>query len=203
MLEEKFPHLAGKVGKIHSKHDTYDTQGRPNDLVKKFYDGKLWILVHCGTIGVGFDHKWASVSCCLCVFRTNSPAEQEWGRIIRKVPGPKPIADNPELDAPNWGVIVTHAALKIKPLFLDFYNGKKADIIIETPTEIKARPVITTNYEAGETMLKLSDTKHLRPGDVLELSILEDRPAPINNDANNGNGNNNLKRQRSNISKPL
>jgi hypothetical protein len=36
-------------------------------------------------LGVGFDHKWISVSCCLCVFKSMSPAEQEWGRALRKV----------------------------------------------------------------------------------------------------------------------
>ena len=176
LLEEKFPHLSGKVGKIHSKKGDYDLEGRPNNIVKRFYSGDLWVLVHCGTIGVGFDHKWASVSCCLCIFKNLSPAEQEWGRIIRKVPGPAPSANFPELDAPNWGVIVTHSALKIKPLFLDFYNGKKSDIIIDTPTDTRTKPVLTDNYSAGEPVLNLTDTKHLRPGDVLELSILEELP---------------------------
>ena len=189
LLEEKFPHLSGRVGKIHSKKGDYDLQGRPNNIVKRFYDGDLWVLVHCGTIGVGFDHKWASVSCCLCIFKTLSPAEQEWGRIIRKVPGPPPIANLPELEVPNWGVIVTHSALKIKPLFLDFYNGKKSDIIIDTPTDTRTKPVLTAFYSAGETILNLTDTKHLRPGDVLELSILEDLSQSIENNKNeNGNG---------------
>ena len=195
LLEERFPHLAGKVGKIHSKHDTYDTEGRASDIIKQFYDGALWVLVHCGTIGVGFDHKWASVSCCLCIFRSLAPAEQEWGRIIRKVPGPKPLANKPELDAANWGVIVTHSALKIQPLFVDFYNGKKADIIIETPTETRNRPVLTNNYQAGETVLNLSDTKHLRPGDVLELSMLVDpvtgKPSLVDTTKNSKDSNNN------------
>ena len=183
LLEEKFPHLSGKVGKIHSKKGDYDLEGRPNNIVKRFYSGDLWVLVHCGTINVGFDHKWASVSCCLCIFKTLSPAEQEWGRIIRKVPGPPPSANFPELDAPNWGVIVTHSALKIKPLFLDFYNGKKSDIIIDTPTDARTKPVLTDDYSAGETVLNLSDTKHLRPGDVLELSILEELPHGSGNSA--------------------
>ncbi|MDJ0534984.1 MAG: DEAD/DEAH box helicase family protein [Xenococcaceae cyanobacterium MO_207.B15] len=189
LLEKRFPFLTNKVGLIHSQHETYDTEGRASDIINKFYNGEFWVLVHCGTLGVGFDHKWASVSCCLCVFRTMSPAEQEWGRIIRRVPGAAPIADKPELDAPNWGVIVTHSALSMKSLFSDFIYGKKADIISEISSPTKTRPILTTTYEAGETLLNLSETQHLRPGDVLELSVLTDPKPNLSNTSNELNGN--------------
>ncbi|NJP22371.1 MAG: DEAD/DEAH box helicase family protein, partial [Hydrococcus sp. CRU_1_1] len=125
LLEENFPVLEGKVGFIHSERDEYDLAGRPGDILKRFYEGEFWVLVHCGMVGVGFDHPWASVSCCLCVLKSLSRAEQEWGRIIRKVPGETP-GHFPILSHPNWGVVVTHEALEIRPLLRNFLKVRKA-----------------------------------------------------------------------------
>ena len=171
VLAENFPQLEGRVGLIHSDHDTYDLAGRPSEILQSFYRGDLWVLVHCGMVGVGFDHPWVSVSCCLCVLKSLSPAEQEWGRAIRRVPG-EPPGDFPQLDHPNWAVVVTHEALGIRPLFEEFLRGKQGDTISDVPSLPKPRPVLTRDYEAGETVLSLSDTSHLKPGDNLQLSLL-------------------------------
>ena len=92
LLEENFPVLQGKVLVIHSEHEQYDLAGRASALLSRFFSGECWVIVHCGMLGVGFDHKWISVSCNLCVLKSMSPAEQEWGRSLRKVPGPAPGA---------------------------------------------------------------------------------------------------------------
>ncbi|EHJ09317.1 DEAD/DEAH box helicase [Crocosphaera watsonii] len=177
LLEENFPGLEGKIGLIHSEKDSYDLAGRASDIINKFYDGELWILVHCGMIGVGFDYKWASVSCCLCVLKSLSPAEQEWGRIIRKVPGDAP-SSFPQLEHPNWGVVVTHESLQIRPLFQEFLQGKESDIIAANPTPSKTKPVLTTGYEAGETVLSVDNTANLQPGDVIKLTAVVEPEIP-------------------------
>ncbi len=169
LLEDNFRSLQGKVGMIHSDHDTYDLAGRPSEILRRFYNGDLWVLVHCGMVGVGFDHPWASVSCCLCILKSLSPAEQEWGRIIRRVPG-EPPGQFPSLEHPNWGVVVTHESLKIRPLFEEFLQGKESDTITEVPPPPRTTPVLNAAYEAGETVLSLSDTSSLKPGDVLQLT---------------------------------
>ena len=128
-------------------------------------------------IGVGFDHKWASVSCCLCVLKSLSPAEQEWGRIIRKVPGDAP-SSFPQLEHPNWGVVVTHESLQIRPLFQEFLQGKESDIIAANPTPSKAKPVLTTGYEAGETVLSVDNTANLQPEDVIKLTAVVEPSIP-------------------------
>ncbi|MDJ0718254.1 MAG: DEAD/DEAH box helicase family protein [Prochloraceae cyanobacterium] len=176
LLEENFPMLAGKVGLIHSEHDSFDTAGRASDIMKRFYRGEYWAIVHCGMLGVGTDHKFTSVSCCLCVFKSLSPAEQEWGRIIRSVPGGAP-GDVPKLDHPNWGVVVTHSSLKIRPLFNLFLEGQKSDNILSVAKSERVKPVLTTDYNAGETVMTLTDTTHIKPGDVIELATIVE-PAP-------------------------
>ena len=80
LLTDNFPMLEGKLLAIHSEHEQYDLAGRASALLEQFYNEGYWVIVHCGMLGVGFDHKWISVSCCLCVFKSMSPAEQEWGR---------------------------------------------------------------------------------------------------------------------------
>ena len=177
LLNDNFPQLQGRVGLIHSERDNYDLAGRPSDILQRFYNGDLWVLVHCGMVGVGFDHKWASVSCCLGIIKSLSPAEQEWGRIIRRVPGAAP-GHFSELEHPNWGVVVTHESLQIRPLFEEFLRGKASDIITDIPTPPRPQPVLTTGYEAGETVLTLSDTNTLQPGDVLQLQATTISPTP-------------------------
>jgi len=170
LLEENFPALQGKVLVIHSQHEQYDLAGRASALLEKFYADEYWVIVHCGMLGIGFDHKWISVSCCLCVLKSMSPAEQEWGRALRKVPG-APASTFPELTHPNWAVVVTHSTLGLRPLFEQFLAGVTADAIKDAPLSKPVRPVLSAAYEAGETVLKLSNTATLKPGDILELSV--------------------------------
>lgn len=168
LLEKNFPLLKGRVGSIHSDREGFDLAGRPGEIIQRFYNGDLWVLVHCGMVGVGFDHPWASVSCCLCVLKSLSPAEQEWGRIVRRVPGESP-GYFPSLEHPNWGVIVTHESLAIRPLFEKFLQGMESDTIKDIHPS-RPNPVLVSEYEAGETILSLSDTSSLRSGDILQLS---------------------------------
>lgn len=180
LLEDNFPMLQGKVLVIHSEHEQYDLAGRASTLLERFYAGEYWVVVHCGLLGVGFDHKWVSVSCCLCILKSMSPAEQEWGRALRKVPGPPP-GQFPELNHPNWAVVVTHSALGLRDLFEKFQQGVTADVIKDAPTQKPTRPILTVAYEAGETVLKLSNTATVKPGDVLELrvpSLVNEMPSP-------------------------
>jgi hypothetical protein len=170
LLEENFPILKGRVGVIHSDHDSYDLAGRPSSILSRFYNGDYWAIVHCGLVGVGFDHKWISVSCCLCILKSMSPAEQEWGRALRRVPGESP-GYFPRLTHPNWGVVVTHSALGLRDLFEKFQQGVTSDVIREEVVRERVRPLLTTEYEAGETILHLSDTSTVNPGDVLQLRV--------------------------------
>ena len=170
LLTDNFPMLEGKVLAIHSEHEQYDLAGRASALLEEFYSDHYWVIVHCGMLGVGFDHKWISVSCCLCVFKSMSPAEQEWGRALRKVPELAP-SKYPELNHPNWAVVVTHSALELRELFEKFLTGTAADVVKSTPTEQPIRPVLTAAYEAGETVLTLSNTLKVKPGDILELRV--------------------------------
>jgi len=170
LLEANFPLLKGRVLAIHSEHEQYDLAGRASVLLEKVFAGEYWAIVHCGMLGVGFDHKFISVSCCLCVLKSMSPAEQEWGRALRKVPGASAEAF-PELTHPNWAVVVTHSALGLRPLFEQFLAGVTADALADAPKDKPIRPVLTSAYEAGETVLKLSYTGALKPGDVLELRV--------------------------------
>jgi len=170
LLEDNFSTLKGRVLVIHSQHDQYDLAGRASELLERFYSGDYIIAVHCGLVGVGFDHKWISVSCCLCVLKSMSPAEQEWGRALRQVPGPPP-GQFPELNHPNWGVVVTHSALGLREMFEKFQQGVSSDVVKDAPVEQQLRPTVADAYEAGETVLRLSDTKNVKPGDVLELRV--------------------------------
>lgn len=170
LLEDNFPALKGRVGVIHSDHDSYDLAGRPSSILSRFYNDDYWVIVHCGLVGVGFDHKWISVSCCLCVLKSMSPAEQEWGRALRRVPG-NPPGYFPQLNHPNWGVVVTHSSLKLRELFEKFQQGVASDVIREDVVRERVRPLLTTEYEAGETILSLSDTSTVKPGDVLQLRV--------------------------------
>src|SRR4028118_1477344 len=170
LLEENFPILKGRVGVIHSEHDSYDLAGRPSSILSRFYNGGCWVVVHGGLVGVGFDHSWISVSCCLCILKSMSPAEQEWGRALRRVPG-EPPGYFPQLNHSNWGVVVTHSALGLRELFEKFQQGVTSDVIREEVVRERVRPLLTTEYEAGETILNLSDTSTVKPGDMLQVRV--------------------------------
>lgn len=170
LLENNFPMLQGKVLAIHSEHEQYDLAGRASALLENFERDSYSVIVHCGMLGVGFDHKWISVSCCLCVLKSMSPAEQEWGRALRRLPGESP-SSFPELNHPNWAVVVTHSALELRELFEKFLQGTTADAVKDAPTEKPIRPILTAAYEAGETVLTLSNTFKVKPGDVLEIIV--------------------------------
>ena len=170
LLLDNFPLLAEKVLVIHSEHEQFDLAGRASALLERFYTGEFWVIVHCGLVGVGFDHKWISVSCCLCILKSMSPAEQEWGRALRRVPGPTPTVF-PELNHPNWAVVVTHSALGLRDLFEKFLLGVASDVVKDSPSRVRSRPRLTAEYEAGETVLKLSDTATVKPGDVLQVQV--------------------------------
>lgn len=181
LLSDNFPILQGKVLVIHSEHEQYDLAGRASALLSRFFSGECWVIVHCGMLGVGFDHKWISVSCNLCVLKSMSPAEQEWGRSLRKVPGSAPGVF-PDLLHPNWAVVVTHSALGLRELFEKFLAGVTADTIKDAPVEKPVRPRLVASYSAGETVLRLSNTGTVKPGDVLELRFpvtvnVEESPA--------------------------
>ena len=170
LLEENFPVIQGKVLVIHSEHEQFDLAGRASALLEKFYNGEYLVVVHCGMLGVGFDHKWVSVSCCLCVLKSMSPAEQEWGRALRRVPG-QPATAFPDLNHPNWASVVTHSALGLRELFGKFLAGVTSDVIKDAPIEKPAKAKLMAAYEAGETVLKLSNTSNVKPGDILELRV--------------------------------
>ncbi|MBD2126067.1 DEAD/DEAH box helicase family protein [Microcoleus sp. ZQ-A2] len=170
LLEQNFPILQGRVGVIHSEHESYDLAGRPSSILSRFYSGDYWVIVHCGLVGVGFDHQWISVSCCLCILKSMSPAEQEWGRALRRVPG-EPPGYFPQLTHPNWGVVVTHSALGLRELFEKFQLGVTSDVIRDEVVRERVRPLLTTEYEAGETLLHLSDTSTVKPGDMLQVRV--------------------------------
>ena len=60
LLEDNFPMLEGKVLAIHSEHEQYDLAGRASKLLEEFLSDRFCVIVHCGMLGVGFDHKWVS-----------------------------------------------------------------------------------------------------------------------------------------------
>jgi hypothetical protein len=54
--------------------------------------------------------------------RSLTVAEQEFGRIIRRVPGADP-GRFPDIAHENWGVVVSHEALGIGDIFQQFLSG--------------------------------------------------------------------------------
>ncbi|MEH2159979.1 MAG: DEAD/DEAH box helicase family protein [Nostoc sp.] len=175
-LLESFDLLAGKVGLVHSDKDGFDLAGRPTEVYKKFFSGEYICLVHCSMVGEGFSHEWASVCVPLCVIRSLTVAEQEFGRIIRRVQG-RPPGKFPDYNHENWGVVVTHEMLEIGPLFQKFIEGMPTAPLSgygETPSlsvePILEKPRLTSEYEAGETTLTLTNTQTLKPGDLILLS---------------------------------
>jgi hypothetical protein len=61
--------------------------------------------------------------------------------------------------------------LGLRELFEKFQQGMTADVIKDAPKEKLIRPILAAAYEAGETVLKLSNTGSVKPGDVLELRV--------------------------------
>ncbi|MEW6497721.1 MAG: DEAD/DEAH box helicase family protein, partial [Cyanobacteriota bacterium] len=93
-LCQSYDLLKGRVGLVHSKMEEYDQEGRPSEILDKFYKDEYIALIHVSMIGEGFNEPCASVSVPLCVMRSIQKAEQEFGRIIRRVNG-----NNPEHEA--------------------------------------------------------------------------------------------------------
>jgi hypothetical protein len=58
-----------------------------------------------------------------------------------------------------------------RSLFEKFLTGVTSDTIKDALTQAPVRPCLVANYEAGETVLKLSNTATVKPGDVLELRV--------------------------------
>jgi hypothetical protein len=108
--------------------------------------------------------------------RSLTVAEQEFGRIIRRVQG-RPLGKFPDYHHENWGVVVTHEMLEIGPLFQKFIEGMPTAPLSgygETPSltvePTLEKPRLTSEYEAGETTLTLTNTQTLKPGDLILLS---------------------------------
>lgn len=186
-LLDSFPLLRNRVGLVHSDKEGFDLAGRPSEIYQRFFSGEFICLVHCSMVGEGFSHPWASVSVCLCVMRSLTVAEQEWGRIIRRVPGATPDK-YPDLEHPNWGVVVSHEALGMSQLFEKFLAGQVTARLSGywddsgdwmAPLEV-AKPQLVSDYEAGETTITLNDASRLEAGDIITLNIpvVETVPTP-------------------------
>lgn len=177
-LLETFPLLQGRVGLVHSEREGFDLAGRPSETYKRFFRGEYIALVHCGMVSEGFSHPYAAVSVCLGVMRSLTVAEQEFGRIIRKVPGPDP-GHFPDIAHENWGVVVSHEALGIGDIFQQFIEGipnapltgywEGDDGEWSAPKNVP-KPELVRGYSAGETTITLSDASTLEAGDLIVLS---------------------------------
>lgn len=102
-------------------------------------------------------------------------AEQEFGRIVRRVPG-RPPGNFPDLIHENWGVVVSHEALGIRDVFQKFLEGQKLAPLsgYEEEIQVTLKPIIETEYSAGENVIKFNDTSKLKAGDIIVLNL----PAP-------------------------
>ncbi len=177
-LLSTFPLLEGRVGLVHSDREGFDLAGRPSETYKRFFSGEYIALVHCGMVSEGFSHPWASVSVCLGVMRSLTVAEQEFGRIIRRVPGSDP-GHFPDIAHDNWGVVVSHEALGIGDIFQQFLDGMPTAPLTgywdgddgewSAPKNVP-KPELVRGYSAGETTITLSDASSLEAGDLIVLS---------------------------------
>jgi hypothetical protein len=170
-LCEGYPLLNGKVGLVHTANDEYDPEGRPSEIFKKFANDQYIALIHVSMVGEGFNVPYASVSVPLCIMRSTQKAEQEFGRIIRKVEGTYPKANDwGDFKSDNSAVVVTHEALGISELFQQFITGEEHIIIEdELPAEfdeIRGR-TLDNDYKAGDTILCLNNTDGLLEGDEI------------------------------------
>lgn len=172
---ETYPVLRGKVGLVHSETDEFDRDGEPCEIFEKFSNGDYIALIHVAMVGEGFNVPYSSISVPLCIMRSTQKAEQEFGRIIRKVAGTFP-ADNDyaDLEADNMAVIVTHDALRIEELYNRFVQGDPYKIVEdeEETSESQGR-VLIGDYKAGETILNLTNTSGLASEDELIVKVFD------------------------------
>jgi superfamily II DNA or RNA helicase len=175
-LCQNYSLLQGRVGLVHSKLGLYDSEGRPHEVIEKFYKDEYIALIHVSMIGEGFNEPYASVSVPLCVMRSIQKAEQEFGRIIRKVDGTYQSNDV-DFQSDNLAVVVTHDALGINELFNKFSEGEEAILLEEEgeeEEEIQRHRVLTDDYSAGDELLHLSSTDGLDTGDQVMVKKCDD-----------------------------
>ena len=178
-LCENYPLLNGRIGLVHSDNEEYDSEGRPSEVFKKFANGEYIALIHVSMVGEGFNVPFASVSVPLCVMRSTQKAEQEFGRIIRRVDGTHPAPnDFGDLYADNMGVVVTHEALQISDLFEQFLNGDEYVTIDseedDDDVERNGNRFTTDFYHAGDAVLHLNNTGGLSSGDEVVVQTYDD-----------------------------
>jgi superfamily II DNA or RNA helicase len=164
--------LQNKVGIVHSKNDEYDLEGKPSAIFEKFYKDEYIALIHVSMVGEGFNVPYASVSVPLCIMRSMQKAEQEFGRIIRKVNGTYP-EDDGDIQSDNLAIVVTHEALGIGEIFEQFRAGVEYLILEdeendETSDVVRSR-YLTDDYFAGQAILHLNSTDGISPGDEVRV----------------------------------
>jgi hypothetical protein len=174
-LCENYPLLNGRVGLVHSANDEYDPEGRPSEIFSKFAKDEYIALIHVSMVGEGFNVPYASVSVPLCIMRSTQKAEQEFGRIIRKVNGTYPKANDwGDFQSDNSAVVVTHEALGISELFEQFIQGEE-HIVIEDELVAEADVIrnrtLQDDYQAGDTVLCLNNTDGLSDGDEILVRV--------------------------------
>jgi superfamily II DNA or RNA helicase len=178
-LCECYPLLNGKVGLVHSANDEYDPDGRPSEIFSKFAKDEYIALIHVSMVGEGFNVPYASISVPLCIMRSTQKAEQEFGRIIRKVDGtyPKPN-DWGDFLSDNSAVVVTHEALGITSLFEKFVDGEEHLVIDDETiddTETTRSRSLKESYQAGDTVLCLNNTDGLSSGDEILVQVSDEQ----------------------------
>jgi superfamily II DNA or RNA helicase len=174
-LCEAYPLLTGKVGLVHSENDEFDREGEPSEIFKKFSAGEYIALIHVAMVGEGFNVPYSSISVPLCIMRSTQKAEQEFGRIIRKVAGSFPV-NKTDLEADNMGIIVTHDALGIEDLYNHFVQGDPYKIVEEEEEvgESQGR-LLADDYKAGDSTLQLTSTNGLSSEDELIVKVFDNK----------------------------
>jgi len=174
-LCQRYSLLRDRVGLVHSPNQEFDPEGRPSEIFNKFATGEYIALIHVSMVGEGFNVPYASVSVPLCIMRSTQKAEQEFGRIIRKVLGTYPAPhDWGDLQADNLAVVVTHEALKIGDLFEQFVSGDEYVTVDDENEEgVNRNRILTDDYRAGDTMLHLTNTDGLSSGDEVIVKTLD------------------------------
>lgn len=171
-LCQNYSLLRNKVGIVHSKNEEYTLDGKPSEVFEKFYKDKYIALIHVSMVGEGFNVPYASVSVPLCIMRSIQKAEQEFGRIIRKVNGTYP-EDEGDIQSDNLAVIVTHESLGIGELFEQFRTGYQyltvENEVYEEDSDVLRSRYLTDDYRAGDSVLHLNSTKGLSAGDEIRV----------------------------------
>lgn len=174
-LCEAYPLLTGKVGLVHSENDEFDREGEPSEIFKKFSAGEYIALIHVAMVGEGFNVPYSSISVPLCIMRSTQKAEQEFGRIIRKVAGSFPV-NKTDLEADNMGIIVTHDALGIEGLYNHFVQGDPYKIVEEEEEGAESQGrLLADDYKAGDSTLQLTSTNGLSSEDELIVKVFDDK----------------------------